>query len=150
VVQRTGWGKSLVYFLATKFLRDQGAGCTILISPLLSLMRNQIAAARRIGVRAETINSTNDADWPRIETGLLRDEIDVLLISPERLANDDFVDRSLRPSPTGSGSSLWMRPTAYPTGGTIFAPTIGGSSGFCGRFREPSLCWLPPQPPTTG
>jgi ATP-dependent DNA helicase RecQ len=97
VVQRTGWGKSLVYFLATKFLRDQGAGCTILISPLLSLMRNQIAAARRIGVRAETINSTNDADWPRIETGLLRDEIDVLLISPERLANDDFVDRSLRP-----------------------------------------------------
>src|SRR5712692_9940767 len=80
VVQRTGWGKSLVYFLATKFLRDQGAGCTILISPLLSLMRNQIAAAQRIGVRAETINSTNEREWHRIEAGLHRNEIDVLLI----------------------------------------------------------------------
>src|ERR1035438_4947617 len=97
VVQRTGWGKSLVYFLATKLLRDQGAGCTILISPLLSLMRNQIAAARRIGVRAETINSTNEADWLRIEGGLRRNEFDVLLISPERLANDDFVNRCLLP-----------------------------------------------------
>jgi ATP-dependent DNA helicase RecQ len=97
VVQRTGWGKSLVYFLATKFLRDQGAGCTILISPLLSLMRNQITAARRIGVRAVTINSTNEADWPRIEGGLHRNEFDVLLISPERLANDDFVNRCLLP-----------------------------------------------------
>ena len=97
VVQRTGWGKSLVYFLATKFLRDQGAGCTLLISPLLSLMRNQIAAARNIGVRAKTINSTNEADWSRIEEGLRRDEYDVLLISPERLANDDFVTRCLLP-----------------------------------------------------
>jgi len=97
VVQRTGWGKSLVYFLATRFLRDQGAGCTLLISPLLSLMRNQIAAARNIGVRAETINSTNEAHWPRIEGGLRRNEFDVLLISPERLANDDFVNRCLLP-----------------------------------------------------
>jgi ATP-dependent DNA helicase RecQ len=97
VVQRTGWGKSLVYFLATRLLRDQGAGCTILISPLLSLMRNQIAAARRIGVRAETINSTNETEWRRIEASLHRDEIDVLLISPERLANDDFVTRCLLP-----------------------------------------------------
>jgi ATP-dependent DNA helicase RecQ len=97
MVQRTGWGKSLVYFLATKFLRDQGAGCTILISPLLSLMRNQIAAARRIGVGAATINSTNEADWAQIERGLHRNEIDVLLISPERLANDDFVNRCLLP-----------------------------------------------------
>lgn len=97
VVQRTGWGKSLIYFLATRLLRDRGAGCTILISPLLSLMRNQIAAARRIGVRAETINSTNEADWPRIESGLRRNEFDVLLISPERLANDDFVNRCLLP-----------------------------------------------------
>jgi ATP-dependent DNA helicase RecQ len=97
VVQRTGWGKSLVYFLATKFLRDRGAGCTILISPLLSLMRNQIAAARNIGVRAETINSTNEADWLRIKGGLHRNEFDVLLISPEKLANDDFVNRYLLP-----------------------------------------------------
>jgi ATP-dependent DNA helicase RecQ len=97
VVQRTGWGKSLVYFLATRFLRDQGAGCTLLISPLLSLMRNQIAAARNIGVKAETINSSNEADWPRIEGGLQQNQFDVLLISPERLANDDFVTRCLLP-----------------------------------------------------
>jgi ATP-dependent DNA helicase RecQ len=97
VVQRTGWGKSLIYFLATKFLRDQGAGCTLLISPLLSLMRNQIAAARIIGVRAETINSTNEADWERIEGELRRNEFDILLISPERLANDQFVERCLLP-----------------------------------------------------
>src|SRR5437899_9591982 len=97
VVQRTGWGKSLVYFLATRFLRDQGAGCTLLISPLLSLMRNQIAAARNIEVRAETINSTNEQDWPRIESGLHRNQFDVLLISPERLANDDFINRCLLP-----------------------------------------------------
>jgi ATP-dependent DNA helicase RecQ len=97
VVQRTGWGKSVVYFLATRFLRDQGGGCTLLISPLLSLMRNQIAAAGNIGVRAETINSTNEADWSRIEAGLRRNEFDVLLISPERLANDDFVSRCLLP-----------------------------------------------------
>jgi ATP-dependent DNA helicase RecQ len=95
VVQRTGWGKSLVYFLATRFLRDQGAGCTLLISPLLSLMRNQIAAARKIGVRAETINSTNEADWARVERGLQRNEFEVLVISPERLLNDDFVNRVL-------------------------------------------------------
>ena len=97
VVQRTGWGKSLVYFLATRFLRDQGAGCTLLISPLLSLMRNQIAAARNIGVKAETINSSNEADWPRIEGGLQQNQFDVLLISPERLANDVFVTRCLLP-----------------------------------------------------
>src|SRR2546429_6780694 len=97
VVQRTGWGKSLVYFLATRFLRDQGAGCTLLVSPLLSLMRNQIAAARSIGVRAETINSANKEEWPRIETELHGDQFDVLLISPERLANDQFVNQCLLP-----------------------------------------------------
>ncbi len=103
VVQRTGWGKSVVYFLATRLLRDEGAGPTILISPLLSLMRNQIAAAQRIGVRAATINSTNQKDWPRIEAGLTRNEFDVLLISPERLANDDFVNRCLLPMANGVG-----------------------------------------------
>ena len=70
VVQRTGWGKSLVYFLATRLLRDQGAGCTLLISPLLALMRNQITAAQRIGVKAETINSSNTDNWKFVETKL--------------------------------------------------------------------------------
>src|SRR5580658_6970772 len=88
LVQRTGWGKSIVYFLATRLLREGGAGCTLLISPLLALMRNQIEAARRIGVRAATINSSNIEDWPPILKDLRENRVDVLLISPERLAND--------------------------------------------------------------
>lgn len=97
VVERTGWGKSMVYFLATRLLRERGAGCTLLISPLLSLMRNQIEAARRIGVRAETVNSANVDDWPPILAALRQNLVDVLLISPERLANDEFVTRCLLP-----------------------------------------------------
>src|SRR5579859_3208769 len=90
VVQRTGWGKSLVYFLATRLLREQGAGATILISPLLSLMRNQIQAAAQWGVKAETLNSDNYESHEAIESRLLAGKIDLLLISPERLANDRF------------------------------------------------------------
>jgi len=90
VVQRTGWGKSMVYFLATKLLRDQGAGPTLLISPLLSLMRNQLEAAQRIGITGRTINSTNNEEWEQIQSELASNQVDVLLISPERLANDDF------------------------------------------------------------
>ncbi|MCL5961634.1 MAG: RecQ family ATP-dependent DNA helicase, partial [Chloroflexi bacterium] len=91
VVQRTGWGKSLVYFLATRLLRDQKVGPTLLISPLLSLMRNQIAMAERIGIRAVTINSTNEEQWATIEGVLAEDACDILLISPERLNNDRFL-----------------------------------------------------------
>ncbi len=90
VVQRTGWGKSLVYFLATRLLRQQGSGPTILISPLLSLMRNQIQSAAQWGVTAETLNSDNTDNHAQIEARLLKGEIDLLLISPERLANDRF------------------------------------------------------------
>lgn len=97
VVQRTGWGKSLVYFLATRLLRDRGAGPTILISPLLALMRNQIAAADRIGIKAATINSSNTEEWQLVKTQLLTGEIDVLLISPERLANEEFTNTILLP-----------------------------------------------------
>src|SRR2546425_8444368 len=92
VVQRTGWGKSLVYFLSTKLLRDRGAGPTVLVSPLLSLMRNQIEAASRIGIRAFTINSSNREVWDAAENALARDGCDILLISPERLANERFID----------------------------------------------------------
>lgn len=97
VVQRTGWGKSMVYFLATRMLRDQGTGATLLISPLLALMRNQILAAERIGVRAVTINSSNREDWEEVQEQLFADEADILLISPERLANDDFRENILLP-----------------------------------------------------
>lgn len=95
VVQCTGWGKSLVYFLATKLLREQGAGPTVLISPLLSLMRNQIEMAERIGIRAYTINSANKAEWEAIESALGRNECDLMLISPERLNNDHFLNEVL-------------------------------------------------------
>jgi ATP-dependent DNA helicase RecQ len=91
VVQRTGWGKSMVYFLASKLMRGQGSGPTLLISPLLSLMRNQLEAAHRIGVKARTINSTNNDQWKQIEDELTSDRVDLLLISPERLANDSFL-----------------------------------------------------------
>ncbi len=92
VVQKTGWGKSLVYFIAAKLLRESGSGPALLISPLLALMRNQIEAARRIGLRAETIHSDNKADWAKVQVAVARDEVDLLLISPERLANESFVD----------------------------------------------------------
>ena len=90
VVQKTGWGKSFVYFIATKLLREAGMGPVLLISPLLALMRNQIAAAERMGVRAETINSDNEDDWKKVEIAVSRDDVDILLISPERLANEHF------------------------------------------------------------
>jgi ATP-dependent DNA helicase RecQ len=97
VVQRTGWGKSIVYFIATRLLRDRGAGPTLIVSPLLSLMRNQLAAAARIGLRSATINSANTEDWDSVIAAMRRNEIDVLLISPERLANDSFRQNVLVP-----------------------------------------------------
>ena len=90
VVQKTGWGKSFVYFISTKILREAGCGPALLVSPLLALMRNQIAAAERMGVRAATINSDNIAKWPEVEAKIKQNEIDILLISPERLANERF------------------------------------------------------------
>ncbi|MHB8832573.1 MAG: RecQ family ATP-dependent DNA helicase [Desulfobacteria bacterium] len=95
VVQRTGWGKSLVYFLATKLLREQGAGATLLISPLLSLMRNQVDMAKRIGINAFTINSGNREDWNKAEKALSSGSCDVLLVSPERLNKKHFIDKVL-------------------------------------------------------
>ncbi len=90
VVQKTGWGKSFVYFIATKLLREAGTGPALLVSPLLALMRNQIAAASRMGIGAETINSDNQEQWSEIEDAVRRDKVDILLISPERLANERF------------------------------------------------------------
>ena len=90
VVQKTGWGKSFVYFISTKILREAGCGPALLVSPLLALMRNQIAAAERMGVRAATINSENIAKWTEVEAKIKQNEIDILLISPERLANERF------------------------------------------------------------
>src|SRR6195256_1428439 len=95
VVQRTGWGKSAVYFIAAKLLRDAGLGPTVIVSPLLALMRNQVAAAERAGVRAATINSGNVADWSDIHERVNNRDLDVLLVSPERLNNPEFRDNVL-------------------------------------------------------
>ncbi|MFT4188656.1 MAG: DEAD/DEAH box helicase [Aeromicrobium sp.] len=95
VVQRTGWGKSAVYFIATALLRARGAGPTLLISPLLALMRDQVAAAERAGVRAVAINSANAHEWGEVSARLAADEVDVLLVSPERLNNPRFREEQL-------------------------------------------------------
>jgi len=95
VVQRTGWGKSLVYWICSRIQRDSGSGPTLIVSPLLSLMRNQIAMAERIGLVAATINSANREDWDAVIASLRTGTTDVLLISPERLANERFNDEVL-------------------------------------------------------
>lgn len=95
VVQRTGWGKSAVYFVATLLLREQGSGPTVIISPLLALMRNQIAAAERAGIRAVTVNSTNMEQWDELHAEIRDGGVDVLLVSPERLNNPGFRDEVL-------------------------------------------------------
>ncbi|MCY1137737.1 DEAD/DEAH box helicase [Actinoplanes sp. Pm04-4] len=98
-VQRTGWGKSAVYFVATALLRQGGSGApagpTVIVSPLLALMRNQVEAAARAGITARTINSANLDEWSLIEAEIRAGEVDVLLISPERLNNPDFRDNVL-------------------------------------------------------
>ncbi len=111
VVQRTGWGKSLVYFIAASLLRESGAGPALLVSPLLALMRNQVAAARRMGLRAQAIHSDNRAAWPAVDAALAADRVDLLLLSPERLAAPGFLARLFapgRPRP-----ALWVIDEAH-------------------------------------
>ncbi len=97
VVQRTGWGKSSVYFIATRLLRNQGYGPTIIVSPLLALMRNQVDAARRLGINAITINSTNQNQYQSLRHQVTSNQADCLLISPEKMANEEFVEQVLQP-----------------------------------------------------
>jgi ATP-dependent DNA helicase RecQ len=93
VVQATGWGKSAVYWAATHALRSTGAGPTLVVSPLLALMRDQVSAAERAGLTAATVNSTNFDDWDQVFQRLDADALDVLLVSPERLGNPRFAAR---------------------------------------------------------
>ncbi len=95
VVQRTGWGKSAVYFVATSLLRARGSGPTVIVSPLLALMRNQVEAAARAGIHARTINSSNTEEWEAVQEEIAAGAVDVLLVSPERLNNPDFRDQVL-------------------------------------------------------
>ncbi|MBM6705121.1 DEAD/DEAH box helicase, partial [Sutterella massiliensis] len=94
-VQRTGWGKSIVYFIATKIFRERGSGPIIVISPLLSLMRNQIQAARNLSLNAFSLNSSNQDQWKLIKIKLSSNAVDILFISPERLADDKFIQNDL-------------------------------------------------------
>lgn len=150
VVQKTGWGKSFVYFIAVKLLREAGQGPTLLISPLLALMRNQIAAAERMGVMAATIHSENQDDWPKVEARVLANDVDILLISPERLANERF--RTAYWSVWRTGYRCWWstRPTAFPTGATTFGPTIDCWIASPEPCRQTCACWRPRQQPTIG
>lgn len=91
VVQKTGWGKSVVYFIASKILRQNGAGPTIIVSPLLALMKNQIDSAAKLGIKAATINSDNRDDWEELYENL--ESLDAIIISPERLSNEGFMER---------------------------------------------------------
>jgi ATP-dependent DNA helicase RecQ len=103
VVQRTGWGKSAVYFVATRLLRNAGAGTTIIVSPLLALMRDQIQAASRLRLNAVTINSSNKDDWEQVKDDLLAGAVDLLLVSPERFNNAEFRDELLGPLSASAG-----------------------------------------------
>lgn len=97
VVQRTGWGKSSVYFISTRIFRDKDTGPTLIVSPLLALMRNQIEAAARLRIRAVTINSANRGEWESVKQQILNNQADAVLISPERLSNEGFVEEILLP-----------------------------------------------------
>ncbi|GAA1783315.1 MULTISPECIES: RecQ family ATP-dependent DNA helicase [Streptomonospora] len=139
VVQRTGWGKSAVYFVATALLRAAGAGPTVIVSPLLALMRNQIAAAERAGIRARTINSANLDDWEAIYAEITAGAVDVLLVSPERLNNPDFRDRALPRLAAGAGLLVVDEAHCISDWGHDFRPDY--------RRIRTLLSGLPPQTP---
>ena len=150
VVQKTGWGKSFVYFIATRLLREGGAGPTLLVSPLLALMRNQIAAAERMGVRAETIHSDNTERWDEVEEAVARGTVDVLLISPERLANARFQEQLL--ARVADRIALLVIDEAHCISDwvTISARTTGSSSESCAHCRRTFACWRRRPRRTTG
>ncbi|CAM5245882.1 hypothetical protein SVIOM342S_04022 [Streptomyces violaceorubidus] len=150
VVQRTGWGKSAVYFVATALLRRRGAGPTVIISPLLALMRNQVEAAARAGIRARTINSANPEDWEAIYGEVERGETDVLLVSPERLNSVDFRDQVLPKLASTTGLLVVDEAHCISDWGHDSAPTTAGCAPCWPSCRPECRCWPPPRPPTRG
>lgn len=142
VVQRTGWGKSSVYFISARILRNEGSGPIVIISPLLALMRNQIEAASRLGIRAATINSTNMAQWDQVKQEILDDRVDAVIVSPERLASDDFIRTVLEPIADRLGLLVVDEAHCISDWGHDFRPDYRRISTILGFLPEntPLLC----------
>ena len=147
-VQRTGWGKSAVYFVATALLREAGAGPTLIVSPLLALMRNQIAAAERLGLRAHTINSTNREEWDDVRDRLATGTVDLLLISPERLNNPQFRERMLPLFAASVGLLVIDQAHCISDWGHDFRPGLPTRRACSTRWRPRLRFWGRRRPPT--
>ena len=150
VVQRTGWGKSAVYFVATALLRRRGSGPTVIVSPLLALMRNQVEAAARAGIRARTINSANPEEWDAINEEVERGEVDVLLVSPERLNSVDFRDQVLPKLAATTGLLVVDEAHCISDWGHDFRPDYRRLRAMLAELPPACRCWPPPRPPTRG
>ena len=150
VVQRTGWGKSAVYFVATALLRARGKGPTVIVSPLLALMRNQIEAANRAGIHAVTVNSANTDDWSLVYGQVQSGEVDVLLVSPERLNNPEFRDQVLPELSRTAGMLVVDEAHCISDWGHDFRPDYRRLRTLIAELPDGVPC-SPPRPrPTTG